>query len=286
MFNPFKFDEGAVGGMQGLSQEDGDNRTAEDYQNMIYCLEQEVKVRDLKIGMLDQEVIILKAQLDTLRENVNALSVDRPSPIIPSTVTTTTTWTGPILTQPQVTFSSSLLRPIVSQMSGISLHSTLNDGITVPQSTTSTIPPGFKLLSEKRESKSNTPDLIQLDDSSESDKESSSSSASLEVDPTNQDDLRSVVRMLGRHSCPKPEIYSLASGRSFSRFLLSFEAYCDGKYSSAHKDLWTSELGRFLEGEMKQVYDACGGPETKYKRMKAHLEKWHVEAKERITSSR
>ena len=91
---------------------------------------------------------------------------------------------------------------------------------------------------EKKKCKSDTaPDLIQLDDSSESGTESSNFSISSEVGNSNRNDLRSVVQMLGRHSCPKPEVYSLESGRSFSRFLQSFEAYCEGKYSSTHKDL-------------------------------------------------
>ena len=260
-------DDGAIG---GGTQENGDNYTMADFKSIISKLEREIQKRDLRLAEQEQEIIDLKKQLGDVKQT----SLQGRSPLmVPTTVTTSTTWTGSMFTQPQVTFSSTMFRPVVSQQTEVK----------IPYS----VPLGVEPFLWRKGSMSDTaPDLIQLDDSSESGTESSNLSISSEVGNGNRNDLESVVRMLGRHSCPKPEVYSLESGRSFSRFLQSFEAYCEGKYSSTHKDLWTSELGRFLEGEIKQVYEAWGGPEQKYRKMKSHLANWHEEAKERITSSR
>ena len=76
------------------------------------------------------------------------------------------------------------------------------------------------------------------------------------------------------------------SGRSFTRFLSFFESYCESKYGRYHIDMWTPELGRLIEGEIKDVYLAQGGPDTKYREMKRNLETWYSEAKDRISSSR
>ena len=276
--------EGAVG---GETQEEGDQRTMADLQNDISKLEQMVRERDHRLQVQDQEISSLKCQLAEVMRYMSTPWQGTSEQIVPTTVTTTTTWTGPILTQPQVTFSSTLFSPLMSHPHGIIGKGKPDDGIKVPSTLTATCPPGCKPLVGKKESRNNAvSDLVQLDDSSDSETESSNSSVSSEVGSGSQDNVRSIVRMLGRKACPKPEVYSMESGRSFSRFLQSFEAYCEGKYSSTHKDLWTSELGRLLEGEIKQVYEAWGGPEKKYRKMKSYLEKWHSEAKERITSSR
>ena len=276
--------EGAVG---GETQEDGDNRTRADLEGEICNLEQMLQNRDHQLLVQSQEISSLKRQLSSVMRLIYTPWQGTSAPTVPTTVTTTTTWTGPIFTQPQVTFSSTLFSPVTSHQSETIGKGTPDDEIKVPSTLTTTCPPGFKPFSGKKLSKhDSTPDLVQLDDSSESETESSNSSVSSGVGSGGQDNMRSIVRMLGRNSCPKPEVYSLESGRSFSRFLQSFEAYCEGKYSSTHKDLWTSELGRLLEGEIKQVYEAWGGPEKKYRKMKSYLENWHSEAKERITSSR
>ena len=255
-------EEGAVGGEPVETQEEGDNRTMED-------LLVEIREKDQRLGVQQREIENLKSQLNLVMNHMKMFSIQSGSPMSPTTCTVTTT--EPRTTQSKVVFSSAWSQPVFTQPTG--LWTNPNLGI-----------PGVSPQSNKGRKPSTTPDLVHLDDSSESETGSSSSS-SVGLHKQSQD-LSSVVQLMGRQSCPRPEVYSFESGRSFSRFLQSFEAYCEGKYSSAHKDLWTSELGRFLEGEIKQVYDAWGGPEKKYRKMKGHLESWHAGVKERITSSR
>ena len=92
--------------------------------------------------------------------------------------------------------------------------------------------------------------------------------------------------MLAGRGAPKPEVYDVGTGRSFPRFLESFEAYCASRYSKRQKDLWTAELGRVLKGEALQVYQACGGADQRYRYMKKRLEDWYATAKVRDSSSR
>lgn len=264
-------DEGAVGGEPVDSQEGNDDRTKDD-------LLLEIHQRDQWLNQQQQEIENLKSQLNVVM-NLMKLTAPSSSPITTCTVTTTIS----SISQPKVVFSSAWSKPIFTQP-GVGTNPKMGNANAKP-SQKPIVTPGVSSLISGGRKPGAIPDLIRLDDSSGSDSGSASSIASVGLPNQNQG-LSSMVQMLGRHSCPKPEVYSLESGRSFSRFLQSFEAYCEGKYSSAHKDLWTSELGRFLDGEIKQVYDACGGPEKKYRKMKNHLESWHSGAKERITSSR
>lgn len=102
------------------------------------------------------------------------------------------------------------------------------------------------------------------------------------IDP----ELELLVNAINQKESPKPEPYSLVSGRSFRKFLDNFEAYCSSRFSAINKDLWTSELGRFLEGEIKEVYEVLQGAEQGYRTMKKQLQAWHLDAKTRIQSSR
>ena len=269
-------EEGAVGGVQ--TQGDGDERTMKD-------LLDEIRIKDLQIRRQGEEIESLKTQLKVMMDLMVPFTCTVSSPVLTSTMTTTT-WTEPFVTQPHVVFTGTSTVPHVISLLGSKAQPDIKNVTGVKTPTGPSVPPGFETLSSL--SKQNyVPDLIQLDDSVESQISSSESPTQTEPDVHAKRNVgQPLIKMLERKSCPKPEAYSLESGRSFSRFLQSFEAYCESRYSSSHKDLWTSELGRFLEGEIKQVFEACGGPERKYHKMKAHLETWHAGAKERISSSR
>ena len=270
--------ESVAGNVQATSQEDGDYRTMKD-------LLEEIHAKDLCIKQQSEEIESLKSQLQVVMNWLMPFTQSVSSPVSTSTVTTTT-WTRPVVTEPQVVFTSGTLPPLTQTLGNVT-KPVLGDvqGINIPREPS--VPPGFVPLTNIKSSKSTfIPDLIQLDDSPDLETSSSASVSSAEPDSYSHRNVGPIIKMLEKKSCPKPESYSLESGRSFSRFLQSFEAFCESRYSSSHKDLWTSELGRFLEGEIKQVYDACGGPEKKYRKMKAHLETWHAGAKERISSSR
>lgn len=134
----------------------------------------------------------------------------------------------------------------------------------------------------------NLSETIRVEDSSSDDSEVSlamSSDSSLE-DSRVDSDIKMVVNALNRKGCPRPEPYSLDSGRSFARFLKAFESYCSSRYSREARDLWTSELGRYLVGEIKEVFDAMNGADLRYRDIKTQLTMWHSEARERISSGR
>ena len=66
---------------------------------------------------------------------------------------------------------------------------------------------------------------------------------------------------------PKPEVFSLESGRSFRVFKGIFERYCTNQFGPDCREDWTAELGRFLEGELRQAFDAYGGADIPYTAM-------------------
>ena len=67
-----------------------------------------------------------------------------------------------------------------------------------------------------------------------------------------------------RKETPKPEVFSLESDRSWRAFLRSFESYASSRYGADTKAEWTRELGNFLSGEIKSVFDVAGGSERPY----------------------
>ena len=236
-----------------------------------------LSLKDKLIRQQGEEIEMLKSRLqDMMARNLGA-----PLSVADETLTSTVTtpvWSRPIVT-PHVGFTTDLL-----------------DMSTDVKEPKSRFPPGMRMgtATEYDNKYSNvvkgTPEYIKLDDSSESVLSWSSSSSSSSERKVHRGDrsseLRTVAKLLDKRECPRPENYSLESGRSFSRFMTSFEAYCESRYSRSHINLWTSELGRFLLGEIKEVYSAHGGPDQKYCKMKRHLESWYAEAKDRVSSSR
>ena len=233
---------------------------------------QELRLRDARIEEQKIEIASLSSRImyleNTLQDWIFGKStVDGTRNTVVSTGSTptvsTTTYTRIEGTRPRVVFSSTM--PVMSCSS----------------------PDQVRPMPEPVKVMPNLSNLITLDDSESTSSQSSVSTSEEPQSPVHGGhDLQSLVRLLDKGKCPKPDIYSLESGRSFSRFLASFEVYCENRYSRCNIDLWTPELGRLLEGEMKEVYDAHGGPDQKYRKMKRHLETWHAEAKERISSSR
>ena len=85
---------------------------------------------------------------------------------------------------------------------------------------------------------------------------------------------------------PKPEPFSISSGRSFNRFLQRFESYCSGKFAPETFEQWTGELGVFLKGDILEVFRAYGGSDNDYSLMKYKLLQYCNEADDEITSNK
>ena len=92
-------------------------------------------------------------------------------------------------------------------------------------------------------------------------------------DPMSMDDLIRVLSRLDNRSVPRPEVYDLTSGRSFASFLQDFENFCSNSFrgDQAH---WSSELGQFLSGEVKEAFGAIYFPGEPYGRLKSKLLNW------------
>ena len=71
--------------------------------------------------------------------------------------------------------------------------------------------------------------------------------------------FESLIDAVRRREAPPPEVFSLESGRSFDRFLVQFERYCQSKFSEDSREGWTGELGRYLQGELLSVFKVFGG---------------------------
>ena len=71
-----------------------------------------------------------------------------------------------------------------------------------------------------------------------------------------------------------PEVFSVEGETSLKTFLSDFERYFSIKFAGNQRDR-CRELGRFLEGEVRDAYDAVGGPLLKYSGMKRELLQWH-----------
>ena len=84
--------------------------------------------------------------------------------------------------------------------------------------------------------------------------------------------LDALARMDTR-AVPKPEPFDVCSRQSFETFLCIFEEYCTHTFRGS-PDLWVHELGRFLEGDIKQAFEANMLPGDNYSTIKRKLQKW------------
>lgn len=113
---------------------------------------------------------------------------------------------------------------------------------------------------------------------------SSSSSSDDEVVPqrkTHKKSKRSDVSLsdaLRQLRLPKeavsPGKFDIKTGTSLRRFLSSFERYFDCKFDGTDRDK-ALQLGYFLQGSIRNAYDAMNGSQTKYCKLKPKLLEWH-----------
>ena len=75
-----------------------------------------------------------------------------------------------------------------------------------------------------------------------------------------------------------PECFNVDGRGSLKDFLADFERYFSIKFEGNQRDR-CRELGRFLEGEVKDAYEAVGGPFLKYKEVKMELLEWYKSQK-------
>ena len=267
----------------------------DDIDNMTFPeLKEVLREKDNAIVALKAQINDLHLQLMEVRLQMSQSSVTVPPCVATITATTTTSTWSRSAGLPQVCVSKEPYAPGSTKLEvgpGQFMPNITSSPGFVPLPHQGVVPPGFGPLPSKGNNlEPTTPqipretDLITLDDSGDSSSSTTASSSS--SDSSHHSDFRMMVKSLNRKSCPKPEIYSLESGKSFSRFLKSFEAYCESRFSSAHRHLWTTELGRYLEGEILQVFTAHGGSEQKYKKMKTYLETWLAGAKDRMSQGR
>ena len=98
-----------------------------------------------------------------------------------------------------------------------------------------------------------------------------------------------IADVLAQHSikeAPKPEPFTLQSGKSIVKFLDRFENYCLHKFSDGTYEQWTGELGNFLRDEMLSIYKANGGGDRDFSDMKKTLIEYCEEAKDRVSTTK
>lgn len=78
---------------------------------------------------------------------------------------------------------------------------------------------------------------------------------------------------------PKLNKFNIESGHSWEGFLTKLEHICRMRFPNS-RDLWTSELGRHLEGSILRMYESFGGQDEVYDVMKGKLTGWVVAVKE------
>ena len=98
-----------------------------------------------------------------------------------------------------------------------------------------------------------------------------------------------IANVLAQHSskeAPKPEPFTLQSGKSIVKFLDRFEKYCLHKFSDGTYEQWTGELGTFLRDDMLSIYKANGGGDRDFSDMKKKLIEYCEEAKDRVSTTK
>ena len=128
---------------------------------------------------------------------------------------------------------------------------------------------GFTGLAKGSESMVASFECIEIEESSEEDPPESEDSS---------DSCESVPAKKHYRYFPKdvvaPECFSEHSKLSLKTFLNDYERYFSEKFSGNQRDR-CRELGRFLEGDIKDAYSALGGAQLKYSNMKTKLVDWY-----------
>jgi hypothetical protein len=78
-------------------------------------------------------------------------------------------------------------------------------------------------------------------------------------------EMLQLMNTMSIKNAPRPDPFKLGTGRSFPKFLNSFEEYAKVTFGGDHtRNHWTGELGRLLVGELKELYLAAGGSDSTY----------------------
>ena len=101
----------------------------------------------------------------------------------------------------------------------------------------------------------------------------SSSDTASQNDTSDSEPCRRSRRSYYPREVVQPEQFRMDGSISLGRFLDKFERYFKNKFDGNQRDC-TQELGKFISGELRQAYDALGGPQRKYRDMKASLLQW------------
>jgi hypothetical protein len=72
----------------------------------------------------------------------------------------------------------------------------------------------------------------------------------------------------------RPSSFNSSSGVSLKRFLSDFERYFESKFEGTGRDM-SVQLGKFLEGSVRNAYDAMGGSHLHYSKLKPRLLEWY-----------
>ena len=93
------------------------------------------------------------------------------------------------------------------------------------------------------------------------------------------------VGMGGSRNVPEPEPFQLGTGQKINKFFKIFERYCEHQYSNDKSD-WIKVLGKYLQGEIKSVYEAVKIAKDDYQRIKARILDYYQMNKEKIDTDR
>ena len=96
--------------------------------------------------------------------------------------------------------------------------------------------------------------------------------------------IDALVKALGNldnRPVPTPEIYRPESGQAFTEYLDVFESYCARNFRGG-SDLWGSQLGNFLEGDLLQAYRVLRVPGEGYNALKLKLVEWLASSQDKL----
>lgn len=96
------------------------------------------------------------------------------------------------------------------------------------------------------------------------------------------EELMTVLSRLDSRTVPRPEKFDLSSGRSFQAFLEDFESFCANTFRGDEAK-WSSELGPFLTGKIKEAFDAFYFPGEAYQNLKSKLVRWVNDTMDSLT---
>lgn len=115
-------------------------------------------------------------------------------------------------------------------------------------------------------------------DSSSSDSDSDDSQQERTRRTKRQSSKLDLYRVLEKINRPKdvvkPGIFNCKEGDSLKRFLSEYEEYFVARFDGTEHQK-SKQLEQFLSGRARQAFDAMGGPEMKYSKMKPKLLAWY-----------